>query len=668
VIVCDKCGHENADGRQFCEACDEYLVWRGKSVSATMASLTPAEVTVKPGAEATAQLRIFNRGSIVDKFSFDVPADLAAWTSVEPEALNLYPNTNGDATIRFHPPRSPELRAGPVAFTIKVRSDVNPGTSAEAAGTVTVDPFTEIAARLVPATSRSTGTAEHQIKTGNGGNAAAEISLSVANPDDQLVFELESEKVTLQPGEGSSVKLLVSPRDPDQLTQGVPQPFRVTLTAPDTPDVTLDGAYQRVTLVQLGGSLDPESSSSVGTAEHWVTINNKGNAPAAVTVSASDPEQQLAFQITPSNLTVEGGGSARARLWVGLRQRGASQGEPGDPGGVSIPFQVVARAGESSPVELSGTYTPLVVQMTATLEPRISRAKGMAQHSLTIVNNGNRPATVSIVATDADEVLALSVNPPSLAIEPGGGARATVWVTLRDRWAPGGGDPLPFEVRLIADSSTPITVSGAYVPLFAQLTGTLDPPSSEGIGTGEQWVVVTNTGNLNAEAVLTATDPAHAFNFELAPNWVQLEPGKTVRVRLRLTPRRHLRGDPEPRPFQVDIASETAPPINLQGTRTQIAPPREPRRWPPVVLRILAAIACLVIGLVIALSTLQISLAIENGATTYQIPFVSIATAALGVLGFLIFIPRRGWFIAVGVLAAGAVGIWLLSTLQMLKL
>lgn len=664
MIVCDKCGHENADGRQFCEACDEYLVWRGKSVSATMATLTPAEVTVKPGVEATAQLRVFNRGSIVDKFTFDLPSELGAWASVEPQALNLYPNTNGDATIRFHPPRSPEVAAGPVGFTIRVRSAVNPGATAEAVGTVTVEPFADIAARLVPATSRSTGPAEHEIKIGNSGNAAAEIAVSVTNPDDQLDFQLASETVRLDAGEGTSVKLVVGPRNVEQMAQGVPQPFRVTLTAPGTADVTLDGAYQRISLVQLEGSLDPQASRASGTAEHWVTINNGGNTPASVTVTASDAQGLLAFQLTPSNLTVEGGGSVRARLWVGLRRRDGS----GDRGGVAIPFQVVARAGESSPVELDGSYTPLAARMSATLEPRISRAQGGAQHTLIVVNNGNRQGNVSIVASDADEVLSISVSPSRLTLDPGRGGRATVWVSLRDRWAPSGGDPRPFEVQLSADGAAPIKVSGAFVPLFAQLTGTLDPPSTEGIGTGEQWVVVTNTGNMRTEATLAATDPVRAFNFELSPNWVQLEPGQTARVRLRLTPRRQPRGSAEPRSFQVDIQSETAAPITVPGTRVQVPPPHGDRRWIPITLRVVAALAVLLIGIIVALNATMVNLSVVDGRTTYQIPFVSMAAVALGILGFLIFVPRRGWFIAVGVLGAGAIGVWLLSTMQVLKL
>ncbi len=670
MVICGKCGHENPDGRQFCENCDEYLVWRGRTdtTSKVVVSLAPSQVAVAAGGEAEAKLRVSNRGAIVDKFALELPAELAEWATVEPAALNLYPNTDGEAAIHFRPPRSPAVRAGEVQFTVKVRSEVNADTTAEAAGTATVQPFVDLAARLVPNTSRSTGTAEHQIKIGNGGNAVADISISVTNPDDLLGFQLESEQVTLQPGEGTSLKLQVTPRDPEQMAQGIPQTFRLTLAAEGTPDVTLDGAYMRVTLVELEGNLDPVASTSAGTAEHWVTLTNKGNTQAAITMSASDPGQMLTFQLTPSNLTLDPGGSTRVRLWVGLRQQNERPEDAGQPRGTPLPFQVLARAGEGTPVELNGTYTPQFVEMTATLEPRTSRASGQAHHALTVVNQGNRPAAVSITIADPDDALKLSAIPSSLTIGPGESAGATVWVSLREPWAPEGGKTRPFEVQLAADGSAPVKVAGGYVPLFAQVGATLDPPTSEGIGTGEQWVVVQNTGNLHVDAALAATDPGRAFTFELAPTWVALEPGETARVRLRLTPRRQPRGEPQPLPFQVHVTSQTAPPVTVEGTRVQVPPPRQPRRWPPILIRVLIAIACLVIGALIAVGAQQMTLSVVNGKTTYGIPFVSLAALALGVLGFLIFIPRRGWFIAVGVLAAAAVGVWLASMQHMLKL
>lgn len=668
MVICGKCGHENSDGHQFCEACDEYLVWRGKSVSATMAGLSPTELRVTPGATATSKVRVFNRGAIVDKYHLEVPAEIASWATIEPSSLNLYPSTDGEAALTFHPTRSPEVRAGEVSFAVKVCSEVDPSATAEAAGTVTVEPFVELAGKLVPTTSRSTGSAEHQVKIGNGGNAPAEVSLTVSNPDEQLGFELEPASMTLQPGEGASVTLRVTPRAAEEVAQGVPQTFRIVLRSPGASDVTLDGAYLRVTKIVLEGSIEPPASTARGTAEHWITLTNRGNSPAAIALAATDPGQLLTFQLTPSNVTVDPGAVQKVRLWVALRGNGEGPQDPAERRGKALPFQVVARAGEAAPVEVNGTYTPLFVDLEAALEPKVSRGRDVGQQALTIVNRGNQPAPVSITATDPEGALTLAVSPSRVTIEPGAGARLMVRASLRDPSSGARSAPLPFEVQVVGQGSEPVKVEGAFQPLFAALTVTLDPPASEGIGAGDHWVVVTNTGNLAADAMITASDPGGVFRFEADPPGLSLGPGATARVRLRLTPRWTPRGNPVPRPFGVQVTSSSAPTVVAQGTRTPLRPQHGPRRWPAILLRVLIAFAILIVATLIALATTGVDLSIVDGSTAFQIPFVSLAVAALGVLGFLIFIPRRGWFIAVGVLAAGAVGVWLASTQQMLKL
>lgn len=80
-----------------------------------------------------------------------------------------------------------------------------------------------------------------------------------------------------------------------------------------------------------------------------------------------------------------------------------------------------------------------------------------------------------------------------------------------------------------------------------------------------------------------------------------------------------------------------------------------------MLLRVLVAIALLVIGVVVALNTTQMNYSFSRGGTTVQLPFVSLVAAALGIFGFLAFVPRRQIFIVVAVLAACAIGLWMVS-------
>ncbi|MGC5412560.1 hydrolytic protein, partial [Streptomyces sp. DT225] len=51
-------------------------------------------VTVSPGAEATTTLTVRNDGDIVEAYTLDVVGDCAAWTTVEPARVSLYPGTS----------------------------------------------------------------------------------------------------------------------------------------------------------------------------------------------------------------------------------------------------------------------------------------------------------------------------------------------------------------------------------------------------------------------------------------------------------------------------------------------------------------------------------------------------------------------------------------------
>lgn len=69
-------------------------------------------MTVSPGGTATTTLTVRNDGDIVEAYTLEVVGDCAAWTTVEPARVSLYPGTSETVTLTFAPPRSHEVRAG----------------------------------------------------------------------------------------------------------------------------------------------------------------------------------------------------------------------------------------------------------------------------------------------------------------------------------------------------------------------------------------------------------------------------------------------------------------------------------------------------------------------------------------------------------------------------
>jgi hypothetical protein len=88
--------------------------------------MTPAMITVQPGAAETSEIRVRNKSNIVDQYEIVVVGEPRQWTIIEPNLLSLFPDKEGVATVRFSPPRSSEVRAGRKPFDIVVQSKASP--------------------------------------------------------------------------------------------------------------------------------------------------------------------------------------------------------------------------------------------------------------------------------------------------------------------------------------------------------------------------------------------------------------------------------------------------------------------------------------------------------------------------------------------------------------
>jgi hypothetical protein len=203
-------------------------------------------VTVIPGSEATCAVVVRNNGTIVDEAVLEVTGPAAQWTSVEPPKLPLMPGQESTALLRFRPPRSSGVRASEIPFGVRARSSVGiPGATNERGGTVTVAPFTEIRALIVPATSEGFDGAEHAITVQNEGNISAEVNLSVADAQDVLAYALQPPKHVLEPGENGVSRLRV------WLRQGVSRPgqrvpFQLMAEPVGKTVVVVDGAFRQL--------------------------------------------------------------------------------------------------------------------------------------------------------------------------------------------------------------------------------------------------------------------------------------------------------------------------------------------------------------------------------------------------------------------------------------
>jgi hypothetical protein len=215
--------------------------------------LLTSRVSVRPGELATVTIRVTNTGRIVDEITLEPLGDAAAWMSVAPASLALFPGALGQAQITFAPPRGTTPTAGTYPFAVRVRSREDRSFSYVAEGRAEVAALMDVTARMGPRTSlggRRSQAGTHRIEIDNGSNTPAVVQVAAADADERMTFVLEPDMVTIPPGGRSTVRLRA--RAKQRLWNGQPAaiPFQVVVTPQGAPPIQLDGGMtQRPTII-----------------------------------------------------------------------------------------------------------------------------------------------------------------------------------------------------------------------------------------------------------------------------------------------------------------------------------------------------------------------------------------------------------------------------------
>ncbi|MFI6099623.1 hypothetical protein ACIA8G_29045 [Lentzea sp. NPDC051213] len=156
--------------------------------------------------------------------------------------------------------------------------------------------------------------------------------------------------------------------------------------------------------------------------------------------------------------------------------------------------------------------------------------------------------------------------------------------------------PVPFGIRVISreDPNGSVVEEGVVVVgAFTDVAAELVPAKAEGARKAKFEVAVDNVGNAPALLRLRAIDPEDELDFQLERTEVALPPGTTAFVRMQAKPRKKfLRGEPQRRPFQVEITPEQGEPLVAQGTMVQR--PLLPKWLLPVLIALLVLAGALV--------------------------------------------------------------------------
>ncbi|MFE7165871.1 RICIN domain-containing protein [Streptomyces sp. NPDC057616] len=303
-------------------------------------SLEPASATVDPGGSTRVRLRLRNTGDVVDEYRFEPVGSIAPWTTVEPQTLRLYPGTTGTVELTFAPPRTPDAVAGPNPYAVRITPTEHPEATTVPEGNLTITPFTEMRAELVPPTVKGRLRGRSRLAVDNLGNTKLTASVSGNDNGDQLSYEIFPSNVQIEPGRAAFVRTTLKPRRIIWFGPKEQRPYTLNVLRSGANPTAVEGTYvQRgflprwlatffgvltalaITFVMLWIAYKP--AVSTGATEKPVEAGN----PLAPTPTPS-PVLSTAPAPSPTPTTDSGGGDTGA---------GGSGGGGGGGGGPATP-------------------------------------------------------------------------------------------------------------------------------------------------------------------------------------------------------------------------------------------------------------------------------------------------------------------------------------------
>ncbi|MGW2048827.1 ricin-type beta-trefoil lectin domain protein [Streptomyces sp. NPDC001858] len=206
-------------------------------------SLEPAAATVDPGSSTTVRLRVRNTGDVVDEYRFEPVGSVAPWTTVEPQTLRLYPGTTGTVELTFFPPRTSDATAGPNPYAVRITPTEHPEAVTVPEGNLTITPFTEVRAELVPPTVKGRFRGRPRLAIDNLGNTRVTASVAGADMGDHLGYEFSPGSVQIEPGRAVFVDTTLRPRQIIWFGSKEQRPYALNVQRSGAVPLSVDGTF-----------------------------------------------------------------------------------------------------------------------------------------------------------------------------------------------------------------------------------------------------------------------------------------------------------------------------------------------------------------------------------------------------------------------------------------
>ena len=146
--------------------------------------------------------------------------------------------------------------------------------------------------------------------------------------------------ISLFPGAEQTIEVHFSPPRSSAVIAGtVPYGVRVTSQEDSEFSVVEEGAVNIAGFAAVEARVVPRTSEGKRSAVHRLELTNTGNSVVTADLSASDPDELLAFEIDPSTIEVQPGATEIARIKVAAKKSQKGRGSR------RMPFNVLVEPG-----------------------------------------------------------------------------------------------------------------------------------------------------------------------------------------------------------------------------------------------------------------------------------------------------------------------------------
>jgi beta-lactamase class A len=288
--------------------------------------------TAAPGNTLDAPIVVQNQTRTVTNVRLQLGGIERTWVAVDPPNQMVFGLGEGRFGVRIQVPSDPtRALAGTYPLTIQSELAQVPGDAGKAETELEILLIGEYQVDLAEVERAAAREASFSLRVRNRTNAPLTLQFNGRDRDDALLYLFDPPDLNLPADGAADVTLLVRARELAARTR--PIDFSIETTGEyaiqggkrrEAAPHEIAGRFRQVAAPAIGVSVEPKSITGRDGGDYLVRVRNPTTSPLAVALAASDPTDQLTFEVAPSEMALDPSGEKVAKLLARRRRQGGT--------------------------------------------------------------------------------------------------------------------------------------------------------------------------------------------------------------------------------------------------------------------------------------------------------------------------------------------------------